>query len=174
MQSISTLGARTGGTKASHSASNSSKPSAAPPTLEARRALEATTLGRRRRSPTTTTISTPTKSKPCHEARGNKTRAKGPSKSRSATAPPAASHQEGRSETEYATGQGIEHPAEISSTEKSRLRIETQRLAIEIRTLAAQEAMVVHVGRRLRMEEVKILATVESGTYKHTDISCRV
>ena len=48
--------------------------------------------------------------------------------------------------------------------------IETQRLAIETRTFAAQETRVTREGRRLRMDEAKILATVESDTFKYTGV----
>ena len=75
-------------------------------------------------------------------------------------------------DTNYLAGRSIEHLMSISSTEKIRLVIETQMLVIETRTLAIQEASVAQEDMRLRMEEATILATVESDTFKHTDISC--
>ena len=59
---------------------------------------------------------------------------------------------------------------DISSTEKSRLLIESRKLAIETRTVAAAGARVAQEARMLRMDEVKILAQVESETHKWTEI----
>ena len=56
---------------------------------------------------------------------------------------------------------------DISSTE-IRLLIESRRLTIETRTVAAAEARVAHEARMLRMDEVKILAQVESDSARLT------
>ena len=119
------IGRRDQGGRASHSVSNSSKPLVAPPTLKTRFALQATALGRKR-SLTTTTVSTPTKfgtrSRGEREQGESERLEQEPQHDRS----PAVPRQEWRSKTEYATGQGIEDLMEISSTEKSRLCIESQ------------------------------------------------
>ena len=57
---------------------------------------------------------------------------------------------------------------DISSTEKSSMLIESQRLAIETRTIAAAEARVAQEASRLRMDKAKILVQVVSDTHKWT------
>ena len=70
------------------------------------------------------------------------------------------------------TGGDDQYLRNIRSTERSRLKVESQRLAIEIRTFAAAEARVTQEARRLRMDEAKLLATIASDTAKHTGVPC--
>ena len=81
-------------------------------------------------------------------------------------------HEEAGQHFNRSADQNLEHLMAISSTEKSRLAIEAQRLVIETRSLATQEAGVAQEGKRLRMDEAKILVIVESDTFKYTGVSC--
>ena len=90
----------------------------------------------------------------------------GPQQGRPTTAPA----QDGVPETGQLPMLYLEQLLDIGSTEKIRLFIESQRLAIETRTVAAAEARVVQEPRRLRMDEARIMALVESETHKWTSV----
>ena len=58
----------------------------------------------------------------------------------------------------------------ISDTEMRRLALDSERLTVEIRAVAAAEARVAQEARRLVMDEAKILALTESDTHKWTGV----
>ena len=59
----------------------------------------------------------------------------------------------------------------INDTETRRLALDSERLTVEIRAVAAAEARVAQEARRLVMDEAKILALTESDTHKRTGVT---
>ena len=65
----------------------------------------------------------------------------------------------------------LEQLREINAAVVRRLLIESQRLAIETRAVAAAEARVTQEARRLVMDEARILALAGSETHKWTGVA---